>query len=114
MRAHKRFALSLVLGATVFLVASIVVRQHIPDEYIGAQRAYLAEVETQLAEFDSLAPRQRIALVGSSPVILGLSAEEIETATGTPARNLAMDASRSVFDDYASMIVEHIRPGDVV
>jgi hypothetical protein len=45
---------------------------------------------------------------------MGLSAEQIETATGVPIRNLALDAARAVFEDYAAMVVEHIRPGDVV
>jgi hypothetical protein len=102
------------LVAVVLLAGSIVLRQAIPDEYIGAERAYLSFVEKQLADFDTLAAGQRIALVGSSPVILGLSAEQIEKATGVPTRNLALNASRGVFEDYAAMVLEHIRPGDVV
>jgi hypothetical protein len=98
----------------VLLAGSIAVRKLIPDEYIGAQRAYVAQFEGLLADFDSLSTGQRIALVGSSPVILGLSSEQIETATGVPTRNLAMNSSRAVFQDYAALVVEHIRPGDVV
>src|SRR5438067_837960 len=105
--------LSLLVGV-VLLAYTIAARKLIPDEYIGAQRAYFSELERQLAEFDSLTTGQRIALIGSSPVIMGLSAEQIETATGVPARNLSMDASRSVFQDYAAMVGEHIKPGDVV
>jgi|SRR5579871_2289555 len=67
-----------------------------------------------MVDFDSLSSGQRIALVGSSPVIMGLSAEQIEKATGIPTRNLALNSSRSVFGDYAAMILEHVRPGDVV
>lgn len=114
MRAHERLVVGVLISGILFLAASIVVRQQIPDEYIGAERAYLSAVERQVAEFDALAPRQRIALIGSSPVIMGLSAAQIERATGTPTRNLALDASRAVFDDYAEMVVEHVRPGDVV
>jgi hypothetical protein len=117
MRKFKKVAvlsLGLLVGIAVLGAGSIAVRQHIPDEYIGAERAYLSTEEKQLAEFDSITADRRIALIGSSPVILGLSAEQIETATGIPARNLAMDASRAVFADYAAMVVEHIRPGDVV
>src|SRR4051812_8439387 len=116
MRNPKRFmraALGLLLGGAVLLAGSINVRQHIPDEYIGAERAYLAEVQTRLVEFDSISGK-RIALVGSSPVIMGLSAEQIEKATGVPTRNLALDASRGGFLDYVAMVSEHIRPGDVV
>jgi hypothetical protein len=117
MRDYQRFALvslSLLVASVVLLAGSIVVRQHIPDEYIGAQRAYLSAVEAQLVEFDSITAAKRIALIGSSPVIMGLSAEQIEIATGVPTRNLAMDAARGVFQDYAAMVLEHIRPGDVV
>ena len=114
---HKKFAVvasCLLVVSVLFFAASIVFREHIPDDYIGAQRAYLSALERQLAEFDAITTTQRIALIGSSPVIMGLSAEQIETATGVPTRNLAMDASRSVFGDYAAMVIEHIRPGDVV
>jgi hypothetical protein len=116
MRDYRRFtfaALTLLVGSVALLAGSIALRQSIPDEYIGAQRAYLAEHERLLAEFDSLKTSQRIVLIGSSPVIMGLSAQQIETATGIPTRNLAMDASRAVFEDYAATVVAHIRPGDV-
>jgi hypothetical protein len=116
MRNRKKFALltlSFLVVAGALVAGSIVVRQHIPDEYIGAQRAYLSWVEGQLAEFDTISGK-RVALIGSSPVIMGLSAEQIETETGVPTRNLAMDAARAVFADYATMVFEHIRPGDVV
>jgi hypothetical protein len=112
-RKSTLVALSLLVGVAL-LVCSIVVRRLIPDEYIGAQRAYFSALEMQLAEFDTLKTGQRIAFIGSSPVIMGLSAEQIETATGAPTRNLAMNASRSVFQDYAAMVIEHIKPGDVV
>jgi hypothetical protein len=105
--------LSLLLGGSVLLAGSIAVRRSIPDEYIGAERAYLSDVEARLIEFDSIKENKRIVLIGSSPVILGLSAEQIETATGIPTRNLALDASRAVFADYAAMVIEHARPGDV-
>ena len=116
MRDYKKFtflALTLLVGSVLLLAGSIVVRQLIPDDYIGAQRAYVSALERQLAEFDSLTRGQRIVLIGSSPVIMGLSAQQIETATGVPTRNLAMDAARAAFQDYAAMVVEHIRPGDV-
>jgi hypothetical protein len=106
-------ALSLLVGSVVLLAGSIVLRQLIPDDYIGAQRFYLSALERQLAEFDSLTTDQRIVLIGSSPVIMGLSAQQIETATGVPTRNLAMDAVRADFQDYAVMVVEHLRRGDV-
>ena len=116
MHDYKRFtfvSLTLLVGSLVLLGGSIVLRQLIPDDYIGAQRAYVSAQERQLAEFDSLRTGQRILLIGSSPVIMGLSAQQIETATGIPTRNLAMDASRSVFEDYAARVVDHMRPGDV-
>ena len=116
MYRSKKFrlvALSL-LVVVVLLAGSIVVRQAIPDEYIGAERAYLSWVDKELVDFDSLSSGQRIALVGSSPIIMGLSAEQIEKATGVATRNLALNSSRSVFRDYAEMVLEHIRPGDVV
>jgi hypothetical protein len=112
-RYRKVVALSL-LVVVVLLGTSIAVRKLIPDEYIGAERAYLSQVESLLTDFDSLSQGQRIALVGSSPVILGLSAEQIENATGVPTRNLALNSSRGVFRDYTAMIAQHIRPGDVV
>ena len=115
MHASRRFifgAASLLVGG-VLLAGAIAIRQSIPDEYIGAQRAYLSELQNQLAEFDSLKDGPRIALIGSSPVIMGLSAERIESATGFPTRNLAMDASRATFQDYAALVALHIRPGDV-
>jgi hypothetical protein len=117
MTNFKKFAFvasGLLVVSALFFAGSVGFRQHIPDEYIGAQRAYLSALERQLAEFDSITTTPRIAVIGSSPVIMGLSAEQIETATGVPTRNLARDASRSVFDDYAAMVVEHIRPGDVI
>jgi len=116
VRRSKTFRLVAISLLVVFvlLAGSIVIRQAIPDEYIGAERAYLTWVEKQLVDFDSLTSGQRIALVGSSPVILGLSAEQIEKATGVPTRNLALNSSRSVFADYAAMVLEHIKPGDVV
>jgi hypothetical protein len=117
MARYKRFfvvASGLLVIGLVLLAGSIVVRQHIPDDYIGAERAYLTGLNTYLVDFDSIARGQRIALVGSSPILMGLSAEQIETATGVPSRNLSLDSSRSVFDDYVSMVEEHIRPGDVV
>ncbi len=116
MHVYKRFtlaALCLLGGSVVLLAGSIVLRQLIPDTYIGTQRGYLAALERQLVEFDSLTTDQRIVLIGSSHVILGLSAKQIETATGVPTRNLAMNSARAVFQDYAAMVVEHIRPGDV-
>ena len=116
MANYKKFAVTAsgLVGAMILLAGSIALRQRIPDEYIGAQRAYLSQVERQLAEFDSLTTGRRIALIGSSPVIMGISAAQIEAAVGVPTRNLAMDASRSVFEDYAAMVLEHVRPGDVV
>ena len=117
MRQYKKVAfaaLSLLLGSVVLVAGSILFRRFIPDEYIGAERAYLSQVERLLVEFDSIKEGRRIALIGSSPVIMGLSAERIETATGVPTRNLALDASRAVFADYAAMVIGHTRPGDVV
>jgi hypothetical protein len=116
VRRSRKFTLVAfsLLVVIVLLAGSVVVRKSIPDEYISAQRAYFAQLEGQLADFDSVSAGQRIALVGSSPVMLGLSAEQIESATGVPTRNLAMNSSRAVFQDYAAMVAEHIRPGDVV
>jgi len=114
VRRYGKFVGLGLLVVVVLLAISIGVRKSIPDEFIGAQRAYLNQLEGLLAGFDSLSTGQRIALVGSSPVIMGMSAEQIETATGVPTRNLALDASRSVFQDYVTLVAEHIRPGDVV
>ena len=117
MRNRRRLtlvSLGLLAGVAVLLAASIAIRQLIPHEYIGAQRAYLSAVERQLAALDSDTTGKRILLVGSSPVIMGLSAEQIENATHVPTRNLAMDSARAVFSDYAAMVFEHIRPGDVL
>ena len=116
MRKRKMaaIALSLLAGTVVLLAGSIAVRHYIPDEYIGPERAYLTWVEQRLVEFDSIKSDKRIVLIGSSPVMMGLSAEHIETATGVPTRNLALDASRAVFREYASMVIAHVRPGDAV
>ena len=65
MHGYKKstlVALSLLVGV-VLLAGTIVVRRLIPDEYIGAQRAYFSELEGQLAEFDSLTTGQRIAFI---------------------------------------------------
>src|SRR4051812_9084653 len=116
MRNPKRLvfvAVSLLAAGILALGGSIALREAIPDDYIGAERAYLLELQNQLAEFDSLKDGQRIVLIGSSPVIMGLSAERIEAATGFPTRNLAMDASRAVFHDYTALVAEHLRAGDV-
>ena len=108
-----RAGVALILVGALLFAFGLVLRRTIPDTYIGAQRAYLTELERQLAEFDTIASGRRIALIGSSPVILGLSAKQIESATGIPTRNLAMNASRGVFKEYAAMVFEHLRPGDI-
>jgi hypothetical protein len=115
VRRSKTFRLVAIslLAVVVLLAGSIIVRQAIPDEYIGAERAYLSQLDKLLVDFDSVTTGQRIALIGSSPVIMGLSAQQIEKATGVPTRNLALNSSRSVFEDYAAMVLDHIKPGDV-
>src|SRR6202012_5061160 len=56
----------------------------------------------------------RILLLGSSPAVLGLSAEKIAAATKLPTFNLAAPTSVEFFPDYMEMMMPFVRPDDVV
>ncbi len=56
----------------------------------------------------------RIVLVGSSPVIFGLSAADLQAATGCTAVNLGALAVGHVLNDYLAEVLAAVRPGDTV
>lgn len=58
--------------------------------------------------------RCRVLLLGSSPVIFGLSAAEIEAATGCTTGNVGMVAVNHVLNPYLDEVLQRARPGDVV
>lgn len=58
--------------------------------------------------------RCRILLVGSSPVVFGLSAKDLQAATGCRAVNLAALSVAHVLNDHLENVLDLARPGDVV
>ncbi len=106
MGVYKRIAIvSLGLWlATTFGVAYV----------LAIEDTQRAELEALLAELDGVKDQPRIVLVGSSNVVLGLSADRMTLATGIPTRNAAVYAGRHGFREYFRLVMDRIRPKDVV
>ncbi|HLZ65661.1 MAG TPA: hypothetical protein VKQ29_05485 [Aliidongia sp.] len=110
MRGFKRLtALALALWCAGMLVSSVT-----PWEVIVSGRSALDEVQaiTRTLGTDSKTPR--VLLLGSSPVALGLSAEQIGKETGLPAFNLAAWSALSYFPEYLKHVMPVVHPDDIV
>jgi hypothetical protein len=107
MRAYRKFALvSFALWVTSTAIIAIVMALD--------DRAREAELDAILSDLDAIKTERRIVLVGSSNVVLGLSAEQLSKSLGIPARNTAAYAARNSFDDYFRLVMERVRPNDLV
>ena len=106
MGVYKRIALvALALWlATTFGVAYV----------LAVEDTQRAELDALLTDLDGVKGERRIVLVGSSQVVLGLSADRIMAATGIPARNAAVYEGRHGFRDYFRIVVSRVRPKDIV
>lgn len=109
MRGFRRLALLglflwlLAVLARAGIAASFDLRMMLPD----ARRA---------VEMVASAPEDgcRVLVVGSSPTLFGLSATELEAATGCRSANLSMIDMGGRLDDYLDRVLPHLRLGDVL
>ena len=67
-----------------------------------------------LANWSASQAKCRILLVGSSPVVFGQSAHEVQAATGCDTANLAALSVAHVLNVYLDNLLDHVRPGDIV
>jgi hypothetical protein len=77
-------------------------------------RLSASETDQRLQALDRTAGRCRIFLVGSSVVLMGLSATELEAATGCATVNAALLNISGQINEYLERILIHARPGDFV
>ena len=77
-------------------------------------RLAASATDQRLQALDKTAGRCRIFLVGSSVVLMGLSATELEAATGCAAVNAALLNISGQINEYLERILVHARPGDFV
>jgi hypothetical protein len=110
MRASKRITL---VAIGLWLV-SCAVGSLFPWEVVNNARIGMDEVQGVLLVADREKGSGRILLLGSSPVVLGISAKEIEQRTGMPTFNIGVSDAAEFFDDYMNRILPHIRKGDIV
>jgi hypothetical protein len=110
MRASKRITL---LAIGLWLV-SCVIGSVFPWEVIDGARNGMDTAHNVLLAADRAEGTGRILLLGSSPVVLGISAKEIERRTGMPTFNIGVSDAAEFFDDYMSRVLPYIRKGDVV
>jgi hypothetical protein len=106
MAVYKRLALTAIaLWVVSTLVAAFVV---------SIEDRRRAPLEVMLQDFDAVSGERRVLLVGSSNVVYGLSAGQLNELTGIPARNAGVIGVRRGFTDYFRIAMEHVRPNDVV
>jgi len=106
MAVYKRIALvSLVLWLGSTLGVAYI---------LALEDTQRADLDALLADLDTVKGEPRIVLVGSSQVVLGLSADRMTRATGIPARNAGVYAGRGGFREYFRLVMARIRPKDVV
>jgi len=110
MHASKRITF---LAAGLWLAACLV-GSIFPWDVVDRARLGMDEVHSVLSMADQTKAAERIFLVGSSPIVLGISAKEIERRTGVPTFNIGINDSAEFFDDYMGRILPHIRKGDIV
>src|SRR5579859_2481147 len=110
MRGSRRLTfVALLIWACGMLVSAVV-----PWLVIEGGRSALADLDTIGANAKASAATPRILLIGSSPVVLGLSAEEIARATGLPTYNLGVWTALFFFPEYLDRAMEFVRPDDIV
>ena len=73
-----------------------------------------SQVASVLQTMDRTPGRCRIILVGSSPVIFGLSADTLEQGTGCETVNAGQVAIGHVLNPYLALVLKQARPGDAV
>jgi len=110
MHGFKRLTIvALSLWASGALVSAAV-----PWDAVEAGRASIETIQPvgDLAKRTAKSPK--ILLVGSSPVVLGLSAKRIESATGLPTFNLGVFGALTFFPEYLEKVEALVQPGDIV
>lgn len=97
-----------------FFLAAWIVGALFPWDVLAVSVIGFDQLYSILAAADRSANANRIMLVGSSPVHLGLSAQRIEKETGIPTFNLGTDGAGTYFSDYLGHVIPHVRNGDIV
>jgi hypothetical protein len=110
MRGSKRITL---LAVGLWLM-SCIVGSLFPWEVVYRARMGLDEIYDVFAVADQIKGQRRVLLVGSSPIVIGMSARQIEQRTGLPTFNVGINDAAEFFDDYMSRILPHVRKGDIV
>lgn len=106
MGAYKRL---IVTSAALWAISTVI------GAYIVALAdTRVAELEQALHDLDSVKGERRVVLVGSSNVLLGLSASQLRELSGLPGHNVATYAARPSFREYFRRVMQRIRPNDVV
>lgn len=77
-------------------------------------RFWLSPGEQWLSKLNDSTAKCRIILIGSSPVVFGLSAADLQAATGCTTVNLALISIGNQLNTYLKRILQHVRAGDVV
>jgi hypothetical protein len=77
-------------------------------------RFWMINLEHKLEKFAAQKAACRIFLIGSSPIVFGLSATQLQAETGCAAANFGMLAGADVLDDYLQMVLRNVNSGDVV
>ncbi|MEI7681054.1 MAG: hypothetical protein WCK07_16750 [Betaproteobacteria bacterium] len=107
MRASK----VIVIICIAFWVGAIFSRMGI--QYSAARENDLG-YQKKLIFSDAIQKDGRIFIYGSSPVVKGLVANEIKRMTSLPTMNFARRGGRIGFDEYLTLMLEHVHQGDVV
>lgn len=80
----------------------------------AAPRFWAGPVRQLLQTFDGTSAPCRIVMVGSSPVVFGLSAAQMQAATGCAAVNLGLIDIGQQVERYLVDLLPLVRPGDYV
>lgn len=108
MRASKWIALlAVALWASAVLVHAV--HFAVPSLWLSQSKGYRI-----LQALDAAPGRCRIILVGSSPVVFGLSANILQKATGCATVNVGQIAVGHALNLYLESVLSRVRPGDWV
>lgn len=108
MRASSRIMWLAVAGWLLAVLAHAIFLMNPSLRLTGAMRSQW------LQRAGASAAPCRVFLIGSSPVVFGLSAAALQSKTGCAAFNVGLTAIGDVLNPYLASVLENLREGDLV